>query len=191
MAVNFIALEAMMNEIIKLSPREWRELEDLLPLALPWLAHQRARALLLLDAGAQVEAVAEQLEVSRQTIYNWAYRFTERRDRSVAERILDAPRSGRPATAQGLIDPLIDELMETDPRDYGYRATVWTAALLRHYLGEHHHQWVGRRSISYALDRLHLHWKHPRHVLARREPFWRQSKGGSNRASGPILARSC
>ena len=180
-----------MNGMIKLSRRERSELEYLLTLPLEWRQHQRAWALLLLDAGQSVEAVAEQLEVSRQTLYNWARRFEERGDLCVAERVQDAPRSGRPTTAQGIIAPVIEEVIDTDPRDYGYNFTVWTAALLRRHLGEQHHQRVSLRSINYALDRLELHWKHPRHVLARRAPFWRQSKGGSNSASGPVPARWC
>ena len=52
--------------------------------------------------------------------------------------MLDAPRSGRPPTALGIIDPLIEAVIEADPRDYGYHATGWTAPLLQRYLEEVH-----------------------------------------------------
>jgi small-conductance mechanosensitive channel len=59
-----------------------------------------------------------------------------------------------------------------------YNSTVWTAGLLQLYLAEVHQEKVSLRSISYALERLGLNWKHPRHTLSLRDPFWRQSKGG-------------
>ena len=36
------------------------------------------------------------------------------------------------------ICPLIDAVIDDDPRDYGYRATVWTAPLLQRSLEEAH-----------------------------------------------------
>jgi hypothetical protein len=80
----------------------------------------------------------------------------------------------------GVIDPLIIEVIERDPRELGYRSTVWTAPLLRQYLQEIHHLDVSRPSVSLAIDRLGLRWKRPRHGLARRPATWRQAKGGSN-----------
>lgn len=180
-----------MKETMGLNPRERNELEHLLVARTDSRQYQRALALLLLDEGESVEEVAEHLRVSRQTVYNWIDRFEQRCWLPPAERVLDAVRTGRPATVQGIIDPLIDEIIGEDPRDYGYNSSVWTAALLRQHLGQKHRQWVGRRSIGLALARLGLHWKHPRHVLARRDPFWRQAKGGSKRASGATNARSC
>ena len=40
------------------------------------------------------------------------------------------PAAGRPPTASGVIDPLIAEVIDDDPRESGYRSTNWTAALL-------------------------------------------------------------
>jgi transposase len=118
-------------------------------------------------------------------------RFEQRRELKPSERLTDAARSGRPVTAQGIIDPLIDEIIDTDPRDYGFNSTVWTAELTQRYLAEEYGHEVSVRSVSYALERLHVRWKRPRHVLACRDPRWRQAKGGSNAASGSGSARSC
>ena len=179
-----------MNEVIHLTGRQRSLLEYLLKTECDSRQYQRALALLLLDEGDTPEEVAEYLHVSRQTIYNWAKRFEQREALAPALRLLDAPRSGRPPTAQGIIDPLLEAIIDEDPREHGYNSTVWTAALLRLYLQEKHQQAVGVRSIGQALARLRLHWKYPRHELARRAPFWRQAKGGSKRASGRIPARS-
>ena len=139
---------------------------------------RRAQALLWLDEGEAVPEVAERLGVSRQTVYNWATRFQQRSTLDLAERLADGPRSGRPPTALGIIDPLVLEVIDSDPRDWGYTATVWTAPLLQRYLREVHDLDVSRPSVSLAIDRLGIDWKRPRHRLAQRPDTWRQAKGG-------------
>jgi transposase len=139
---------------------------------------RRAQALLWLAEGEPVEAVAASLQVSRQTVYNWVTRFLERAGLDLGARLRDAPRSGRPRAGDGGIDPLIAEVIDTDPRLLGYRSTVWTAPLLGRYLWEHHRVAVCDRTVGRALTRLGIRWKRPRHQLARRPVTWRQSKGG-------------
>ncbi len=78
----------------------------------------------------------------------------------------------------GVIDPLLAEVIDTDPRDLGYRYTGWTNALLRDYLAEVHGLEASRKSVSLALERLGIRWKRPRHQLALRPDTWRQAKGG-------------
>src|SRR5215216_5091253 len=62
----------------------------------------RAYALLWLDEGDSVEEVAQRLGVSRQSIYNWAWRLFQRDDDNLSLRLADVPRSGRPCTAKGI-----------------------------------------------------------------------------------------
>jgi transposase len=138
---------------------------------------RRAQALLWLYEGDRPAEVAQRLSVSRQTLYNWADRFHVRSDLSLAERLDDGPRSGRPRTSHGIIDPLVDEVIDGDPRDWGYGATVWTAPLLRQYLIDRHDLEVSADSIRDAIARLRVRWKRPRHRLARRPHTWRQAKG--------------
>jgi transposase len=167
-----------MSELIKLTGKQRIELEHLLTRHSDSRLYQRAFALLLLDDGQSVDEIATALRVSRQTVYNWASRFQQRHDGSSIARLADAQRDGRPLTVKGIIDPLIDAVIDSDPRDYGYHSTVWTAPLLRRYLDEQHQHEVSLRSIGYSLVRLRIRWKHPRHRLARRDPHWRQAKGG-------------
>lgn len=167
-----------MNEIIKLSYKERSELEFLLKNCDTIRQHQRIQALLLVDEKESVQSVAELLRASRQSIYNWVSHFKRRSGLTILERVSDSVRSGRPATSKGIIDPLIDSVIDSDPREFDYNSTVWTAPLLQVYLAEHHGQEVSIRSISYALERLQISWKRPRHILARQALFWRQAKGG-------------
>ena len=167
-----------MSNLVELTGKQRIELEYLLAHRTDSRLYQRAFALLLLDDGQSVEEIAASLRVSRQSVYNWAFRFQQRDTLSVVERLADAYRSGRPVCAKGIVDPFIDAVIDSDPRDYGYNSTVWTAELLRRYLREQHRQEVSLRSISYALERLRINWKRPRHTLARRDPHWRQAKRG-------------
>ena len=139
---------------------------------------RRAQALLWLGSGESVEEVAERLRVSRQSVYNWRERFSARHELELAARLADGERGGRPRTARGIIEPLIAELIEEDPREFGYRSTVWTAPLLAEHLASEHGVQVSLRSVGYALEREQLRWKRPRHRLALRPETWRQAKGG-------------
>ena len=139
---------------------------------------RRAEAMLWLHEGCTAAEIADRLRVSVQTIYNWINRFLEREADILSNRLADAPRSGRPASAQGRIDPMIAAVIDNSPEEYGYQATVWTAALLRSYLKREHSMSVSPASIQRAMKRLGLRWKRPRHVLSRRSEHWRQSKGG-------------
>jgi transposase len=151
---------------------------------------RRTQALLWLAEGESVEEVADRLRVSRQSIYNWAARFQMPDHLALGRRLADGVRSGRPRTVYGIIDPLIAAVIEEDPRELGYHATVWTAGLLQHYLQTDYQLTVGRRSVGAAIARLRLRWKRPRHHLARRSPTWRQAKGGCNVGFESEAARS-
>ena len=163
---------------LSLSDRQRGELEDIAartPLA---KERCRAQALLWVAEGAEVGEVAELLQVSRQTIYNWLGRFQERAGLDLRARLLDAPRLGRPRAAGGTIDELVAAVIDGDPRTLGYHATVWTAPLLTQYLRDRHGIEVSDRTVSRVIDRLGMRWKRPRHELALRPKTWRQSKGG-------------
>jgi len=141
---------------------------------------RRAQALLWLSEGESAESVAELLGVSRQTVYNWVAMFRDRCRLDPHARLIDSPRPGRPRAGDGEIDTLIAGVIDSDPRAFGYRSTVWTAPLLARYLREHYRVEVSDRTVSRAIARLGLRWKRPRHQLARRPHTWRQSKGGSS-----------
>ena len=164
--------------LISLTPREQERLQTFLRHARSGRECCRAQALLCLAAGEPVAEVTERLAISRQTLYNWVRRFEQRQELPLTERLADAPRSGRPATALGIIDPWLDQILDLDPRRFGYQATRWTAPLLQHYLDQTHDIRVCGKSISLALERLRVRWKRPRHDLGQRSPTWRQAKGG-------------
>jgi transposase len=165
-----------------LGAQERVALEQLLRHGFPARALCRAQALLWLADGESAADVADTLGVEPRTVYYWTERFQQREDRGILTRLSDAPRSGRPRSAMGVIDPIVDEIIDSDPRELGYYYTGWTAALLQDYLLRHHNIQVSLRSIGSAIHRIRVGWKHPRYRLALRPKHWQQSKGGSKRA---------
>jgi transposase len=136
---------------------------------------RRALALLDLDRGAAVMDIACRYGVSRETVYRWAARLRRR----PAGCLRDAPRSGRPADQGRAAEGLLRAALPADPRRYGYRHPAWTVPLLHQHLRR-----LGldgsEATVRRALRRLGRRWKRPRHVLSRRDPHWRQAKGGSS-----------
>src|SRR3982751_1644858 len=111
---------------------------------------RRCQALLWRADGESIATIAGRLGVSRQTVHNWVARF-ETRSGVAAERIADGERSGRPASAHGIIDLLLADLIDDDPRAFGYAATAWTAPLLQKHLAEQHHLEVSVISVRRAI----------------------------------------
>jgi transposase len=177
--------------LVALRPNDRALLEHLVGHTAQATELRRALALLWLDEGDDPQEVADRLRVSRQTVYHWVQRFQGRRGAALDERLADAARGGRPPTAQGIIDPLLEAVFDDDPRDWGYQATVWTAPLLRQFLRDAHSLEVSAQSVRLAIARLELLWKRPRHRLAHRPETWRQAKGGFSAACVAAHAPSC
>lgn len=173
----------------RLNYRERQGLENLMRHATEAMALRRTQALLWLDGGESVQQVADRLRVSRQAVYKWLAHFQARQTFALQTRVAPGRHSGRPRTVHGVIEPLINAVIDRNPREWGYQATGWTAPLLVQYLAEVHQLRVSRASVSLALVRLRIRWKRPRHQLTRRSPTWRQAKGGSNAAWSHARAR--
>jgi transposase len=165
---------------LRLSHAEYQRLVELARSTHDPRQLHRAQALIWLHEGDAVEEVATRLFVTPRTVFRWSRRLHDRQACDLHARLADGPRSGRPKTVHGIIDPLIGAVIDGDPRQLGYHATVWTAPLLRRYLQDVHHLQASRRSVGLAIARLGMAWKRPRYALARRAPSWRQAKGGSN-----------
>jgi len=141
---------------------------------------KRAQTLLAVTGGSTVASIARQMHVARNTIYNWVARFVERTG-SIAERLTDAERGGRPDTLFQSLLERVPALLELKPTDFGYRHAEWTVELLRAHLRQEGIE-SSDATIRRALHETGYRWKRPRFVLRRRVETWRQSKGGSNAA---------
>lgn len=124
--------------------------------------YRRAVALLALDEGQPVGAVAELLGVSRQSIYNWvqAYQQSPR-----PEALRDRYRGGRPTLWTEQRQALLEQGLRHRPDALGYTGANWTVPLLRTYLHDQTGGWLSEDTIRRQLDRLGYVWKRFRYVL--------------------------
>lgn len=88
---------------------------------------QRIVAALLVKQGCSKATVAEALDVSLKTVYNWLDRFAER---PVEEAPFDEPRPGAPGKLEDDEQAELFETLARDPAAAGYDATAWTPALV-------------------------------------------------------------
>lgn len=139
---------------IRLLDRERQLLHQLLTANACGREVLRARALLMLSQGMSVEDVADRLGVCRQAVYNWIRRFQERKQVALPARLADAYRSGRKRRLPAVIDPLIEQVRDDDPRSHGYRGAVWTPSSLGQYLRDYHQVRVCRQSVERAMERV-------------------------------------
>ena len=103
----------------RLTYREHHMLEELAAQTTDARILRRAQALLWADNGESPEAVSERLGVSPRTIYYWHERFQRRRGLDLWTRLADGTRSGRPRTALEIIDPLLEAVLDQEPRTVG------------------------------------------------------------------------
>ena len=82
----------------------------------PSHALRRTQALLWLDGGESVQQVADRLRVSRQTVYTWLTQFQARQALALPTRVAPGRHRGRPRTGHGVIGPLIDAVIDRNPR---------------------------------------------------------------------------
>jgi transposase len=123
---------------------------------------RRSLALLQTDQGCPVADVAQELGVSRQSVYNWL-------DRYVA---IGTPRALHDHRGYGHVSAFDDDLLAVlrcavaeEPGRWGYRQREWTVGLLVEHLA----RWDGGRwsdaTVRRQLHRLGYVWKRPRYVL--------------------------
>lgn len=138
--------------------------------------HRRIEALLKLDDGEPPELVADALGVSRATVYRWITRYTNERR---VDDLLDGSRSGRPSALRGIDPEQIEQLLADSPEHYGYRSTIWTAALLGGHLQREFGISVSPETLRRHLRRQHYQWKRPRYAYKTPDPHVGQKKGAS------------
>lgn len=167
---------------LRLSWRARQALEQLAQTGSQARPVRRAQALLWLDQGETVQAVAQLLGLTPRGIDKIVARFQARADQPVVDRVSDRPHTGRPADLRRQVAQVLAELLPQPPAKFGYRAFAWTTPMLRCQVERRLHATTSERTVRRTLRAMRYRYKRPRYVLARRSPTWRQAKGGSSGA---------
>lgn len=126
---------------------------------------KRATVLHSLHLGYRVEDVAQMHNLSPASVYNHFQRFE-------AEGIAglpDKPKSGRPPKATPEYIALLEQTLESDPKDKGYGFTVWTQARLRQSLVQQTGIALSRSRFQELLERLGYVYRRPKRDLGQRQ----------------------
>jgi transposase len=82
---------------------------------------RRAQGLLWLDQGEHPIAVVQRLGVTRESVYAWVRHLQHQGARSLVEKLMEQPRSGRPREKRHTVQELVQQVMDIHPSQYGTR----------------------------------------------------------------------
>jgi transposase len=133
---------------------------------------RRYQAVLLRADGVPVATVAQTLNCTETSVYNWVAAWRAEGVGGVAEGVHPGQARRLDPAAEAVLEA---RLREGDPQAHGYAATGWTVPLLRTEL-EQQGWGAGERTIRRTLHRLGWRWKRPKFVLGRPDPAYAEKK---------------
>ena len=149
-------------EPLALTTWQRRRLEQQLRSTHDARVYRRTLAVLEVDRGEPVSAVARRLRVTPRVIYYWLAKYA--RDRA-PDTLRDLGRSGRPTVLTASDRDMLRAVLGRSPQEWGYPAAQWTVPRLREHLAGR----TGRRpsddTIRRELRRLGYTWKRSRYAL--------------------------
>lgn len=122
---------------------------------------QRAHMVLRSSRQSAVPEIADIFTVHPTTVRTWLNRFTTQGP----DGRYDSPCSGRPAKATPVVRATLTQVVGDDPIHAGYRATVWTVAMLGAVLALHLGIQMASTTLRHVLHGLGLAWGRPRRAM--------------------------
>lgn len=141
---------------------------------------ERAQILLAVADGRRPSQVAQDLGVSRPTVYTWIHRFNEQGLRGLEDR----PRAGRPHTYTAEQRAEVIATALTDPKRLGLPFGCWTLDRLQGYLNEQKGIPIKRSRIDEILLDEGLKWRKQETWFGERvDPDFAEKRGSSRRST--------
>jgi transposase len=148
--------------LLRLTPQQRFRLRQLRDTTDDVALFRRSLALLQLDRGSSVAAVAAELGVSRQSVYNWLDRYL----------LAPTPRALRDDRGHGYLTAWDEDLLavlrsalKRPPEDWRYLDLEWTVPLLQQHLARWDGRWWSDTTLRRQVHALGYVWKRPRYVL--------------------------
>jgi transposase len=151
-----------MRTMYQLKPKELAEIERAMRQDKRGEVRQRATVIRLLHLGHKPEAVAEQQMVSVPTIYNWHKLWREQG----IEGLTNKPKTGRPSKATEAYCRKLEEMLEKEPAEYGYRFAIWTSDRLRAHLEKETGILLSEGRFRALLKKRGYRYRRPKHDLS-------------------------
>ena len=121
----------------------------------------RAQMIHLLHLGKKVAEVAEILCTTSTTVYGWHKRW---RDAGIAG-LEEQNRPGRPPVGGEEYKAKLEEVIQTEPSEYGYGFSVWTIERLIRHMGKETDVYVSEGTMHNRLAELAFVYRRPKHDL--------------------------
>lgn len=146
----------------QLKPKELAEVEQAMRQDKRAEVRQRATVIRLLHLGQKPEVVARQQLVSVPTVYNWHKLWREQGIEGLANK----SKTGRPAKATEAYCQKLEELLEKEPADFGYRFAIWTSDRLRAHLEKETGILLSEGRFRALLKKKDYRYRRPKHDLS-------------------------
>lgn len=111
---------------------------------------------------------------SFQIIYQWIATYLTHHQ---VEDLYDAPKTGRPFSAQQITAERILRALRRKPWQLGFQTQVWTVATLVLYLNKRYSCSISSRTLYRRMKQMGLECKRPRYVYEQKDPNRTQKKG--------------
>ncbi len=151
-----------MRTVYQLKPKELAEIERAMRQDKRSEVRQRATVIRLLHLGHKPEAIAEQQMVSVPTIYNWHRLWREQGIEGLANKL----KTGRPSKATETYCRKLEEVLEKDPSELGYRFAIWTTDRLRAHLEKKTGILLSEGRFRALLKKRGYRYRRPKHDLS-------------------------
>ena len=151
-----------MRRVYQLKPKELVEIEQAIRQDKRAEVRQRAMAIRLLHLGQKPSEVAEQQLVSVPTIYNWHKLWRE----GGIEGLANKPKTGRRAKATEAYCQKLEEMLDQEPSEYGYRFAIWTTDRLRAHLEKEMGILLSESRFRALLKKKGYRYRRPKHDLS-------------------------
>jgi transposase len=147
--------------VYQLKPKELAEIERAIRQDKRAEVRQRATVIRLLHLGHKPEAVAEQQMVSVPSIYNWHRLWREQGIEGLANK----PKTGRPSKATEAYCQKLEDMLEKEPSEFGYRFAIWTSDRLRAHLEKETRILLSESRFRALLKKRGYRYRRPKHNL--------------------------
>jgi len=146
----------------RLNEAELKELEEAIKRDKRPGVRKRGIVVRLLHLGYPAEEIAEMQAISKPTVYAYYHRWEE----GGVDALVDKPRSGRPPKITASYREKLREVLENEPREYGYDFTLWTIGRLRAHLAKETGVEISESRMSELLKEEGYRYRRPKQDLS-------------------------